>query len=261
MKLMTSGNREARLLALAGVPLIQPGDDICDIVLRAVEQSEESLQAGDILVIAQKIVSKAQDRYVDLARVTPSPRAVDLAQTVDKDPRVIELILRESQEVLRVRNDVMIVVHRSGFVMANAGIDFSNVESEGADERVLLLPLDPDGTCASIRKTLHERAGVRAGVIINDSHGRAWRNGTVGVAIGASGVPTVLDLRGQPDLFARRLRITQVGFADELAAAASLLMGQAGEGTPIVLIRGVQYDESAGCAADLMRPKELDLFR
>lgn len=258
---MTPGNREARLLAPAGVPLVQPGDDICDIVLRALAESGESLQAGDILVIAQKIVSKAQGRYVDLARVTPSPRALDLAQTVAKDARVIELILQESQEVLRVRSDVIIVVHRSGFVMANAGIDFSNVESGGADERVLLLPLDPDGTCASIRKTLHERAGVSAGVIINDSHGRAWRNGTVGVAIGASGVPTVLDLRGRPDLFARRLRITQVGFADELAAAASLLMGQAGEGTPIVLIRGVQYDESDGCAADLMRPKGLDLFR
>jgi coenzyme F420-0:L-glutamate ligase / coenzyme F420-1:gamma-L-glutamate ligase len=258
---MTTGNREVRLLALAGVPLVRPGDDICDIVLRAVAQSGESLQAGDVLVITQKIVSKAQDRYVDLAGVTPSPRALDLVRTVEKDPRVIELILRESQEVLRARSDVIIVVHRSGFVMANAGIEFSNVESGGADERVLLLPLDPDGTCATIRKTLHERAGVRAGVIINDSHGRAWRNGTVGVAIGASGVPTLLDLRGQPDLFARPLRITQVGFADELAAAASLLMGQASEGTPIVLIRGVQYDENDDCAADLMRAKELDLFR
>ena len=188
---MTPGNREARLLALAGVPLVQPGDDICDIVLRAVAHSGESLQAGDILVIAQKIVSKAQGRYVDLARVTPSPRALDLAQTVAKDARVIELILQESQEVLRVRSDVIIVVHRSGFVMANAGIDLSNVESGGADERVLLLPLDPDGTCASIRKTLRERAGVHAGVIVNDSHGRAWRNGTVGVAIGDAAVVRV----------------------------------------------------------------------
>jgi coenzyme F420-0:L-glutamate ligase / coenzyme F420-1:gamma-L-glutamate ligase len=256
-----TAHSEARLLALNGVPLVRPGDDLCDIVWQALMRSRVALQAGDVLVIAQKIVSKAQGRYVELAHVAPSSRALDLAQTLDKDPRVIELILQESQEVLRVRRDVIIVVHRTGFVMANAGVDESNLEPGAAGDRVLLLPLDPDGTCHQIANELFARAGVRPAVIINDSHGRAWRNGTVGVAIGASGVPALLDLRGRPDLFGRRLRITQVGFADELAAAASLLMGQADEATPIVLIRGVRSEGRQGRAADLIRARELDLFR
>jgi coenzyme F420-0:L-glutamate ligase/coenzyme F420-1:gamma-L-glutamate ligase len=258
---MTTRNREARLLALDGVPLVQAGDDLCDIILRGMAQAGERLRAGDIVVLAQKIVSKAQGRCVHLARVMPSARALELAQVVQKDPRVIELILGESLEVLRVRRDVIIVVHRSGFVMANAGIDFSNVEANTADDHVLLLPLDPDGTCDRIRTELLARTQVPVGVIINDSHGRAWRNGTVGVAIGASGLPALLDLRGKPDLFGRALRITQVGLADELAAAASLLMGQADEATPIVVIRGVQHEQRDGRAAELVRPKDLDLFR
>ena len=258
---MARERQEARLIALAGVPLVQAGDDLCAIILHAVAQSGESLQAGDVLVIAQKIVSKAQARYVELADIIASEQALRLAEVVQKDPRMIELILRESTEVLRVRRDVIIVVHRSGFVMANAGIDYSNVAADTADERVLLLPADPDGTCERLREELQASAQVPVSVIINDSHGRAWRNGTVGVAIGASGVPALLDLRGEPDLFGRTLRITQVGFADELAAAASLLMGQGAEGTPIVLIRGVQLPQPAGRAADLVRPKELDLFR
>jgi coenzyme F420-0:L-glutamate ligase/coenzyme F420-1:gamma-L-glutamate ligase len=258
---MTASNREVRLLALSGVPLVQAGDDLGDIILHAVAQAGEALAAGDVLVIAQKIVSKAEGRLVDLAQIAPSPRAVALTREVDKDARAIQLILDESLEILRVRRDVVIAVHRSGFVMANAGIDFSNVEANNADERVLLLPLDPDGTCERIRSQLQTHAQVPLAVIINDSHGRAWRNGTVGVAIGASGLPALLDLRGKPDLFGRALRITQVGLADELAAAASLLMGQADEATPIVLIRGATYEHHEGCAADLVRPKELDLFR
>jgi coenzyme F420-0:L-glutamate ligase/coenzyme F420-1:gamma-L-glutamate ligase len=258
---MTASNREVRLLALGGVPLVQAGDDLCAIILDAIARSGEKLAAGDVLVIAQKIVSKAQGRYVELAQVSPSSRALALAEVVSKDPRVIELILEESLEVLRVRRDVMIVVHRTGFVMANAGIDFSNVEAGAVDERVLLLPLDPDGTCERIRMGLQAHANVPVAVIINDSHGRAWRNGTVGVAIGASGVPALLDLRGRPDLFGRALRITQVGLADELAAAASLLMGQADEGCPIVLIHGAQHEPREGRASELVRPKELDLFR
>jgi len=257
---MAGKRQEVRLIALAGVPLVQAGDDLCAIILRAVAQSGESLQAGDVLVIAQKIVSKAQARQIDLADVIASEDALRLAEVVQKDPRIIELILRESTEVLRVRRDVIIVVHRSGFVMANAGIDYSNVGGT-ADERVLLLPADPDGTCERLRKELQASAQVAVSVIINDSHGRAWRNGTVGVAIGASGVPALLDLRGAPDLFGRKLRITQVGFADELAAAASLLMGQGAEGTPVVVIRGVRSSEPSGCAVDLVRPKELDLVR
>jgi coenzyme F420-0:L-glutamate ligase / coenzyme F420-1:gamma-L-glutamate ligase len=253
--------RELRLIALGGVPLLQPGDDLCETILHAVARSGEQLRSGDVLVLAQKIVSKAQGRFVDLDQVTPSPRALELAKVVEKDPRVIELILRESAEVLRARRDVIVVVHRLGFVMANAGIDFSNVDAKEENSRVLLLPAEPDGECERLCRDLLERAGTSVAVIINDSHGRAWRNGTVGVAIGASGIAALLDLRGRPDLFGRALRITQVGLADELAAAASLLMGQADEGTPIVLVRGLSYAQMEGRAADLVRPKELDLFR
>lgn len=258
---MDTNRSEARLIALAGVPHVHSGDDLHAIVLDALARTGEALQDGDVLVMAQKIVSKAQGRMVDLASITPSPRAQELARSVDKDPRLLELILQESQEVLRVRRDVIVVVHRHGFVMANAGIDLSNVEDNAGDRHALLLPQDPDGFCAMLRDRLHESTGARVAVIVNDSHGRAWRNGTVGVAIGASGLPALRDLRGEADLFGRPLRITQVGFADELAAAASLLMGQGAEGRPVVLIRGVQYDAGEGSAADLVRPRELDLFR
>jgi coenzyme F420-0:L-glutamate ligase/coenzyme F420-1:gamma-L-glutamate ligase len=249
------------LVALGDVPLVREGDDLCEIILTALARSGETLLSGDIVVLAQKVVSKAHGRYVELASVTPSARALELAKVVEKDPRLIELILGESSEVLRIRRDVVVVVHRLGFVMANAGIDFSNAEANEGDTRVLLLPSDPDGDCERLGRELQERIGARVGVIINDSHGRAWRNGTVGVAIGASGVPALLDLRGKPDLFGRPLKITQVGLADELATAASLVMGQADEGTPIVLVRGVRFEGREGRAADLIRPKELDLFR
>jgi coenzyme F420-0:L-glutamate ligase/coenzyme F420-1:gamma-L-glutamate ligase len=248
-------------MALDGVPLIGAGDDLCEIILSALEQTGEQLRAGDVVVIAQKIVSKAQGRQVHLDGIAPSARALELAEVVQKDPRVIELILSESVEVLRTRRDVIVVVHRSGFVMANAGIDFSNVEAGAPDESVLLLPVDPDGTCERIRAELFERTQIRVAIIINDSHGRAWRNGTVGVAIGASGLPALLDLRGQRDLFGRPLRITQVGLADELASAASLLMGQANEGRPIVLVRGLGFARHDGTGQELIRRRELDMFR
>jgi coenzyme F420-0:L-glutamate ligase / coenzyme F420-1:gamma-L-glutamate ligase len=253
--------REVRLIALAGIPLVREGDDLCELIVNAVARSGERLVTGDVMVLAQKIVSKAQGRYVDLARVTPSARALELAKVVDKDPRIIEVILSESLEVLRARRDVLVVVHRLGFVMANAGIDLSNVDGNVEDTRALLLPTDPDGECDRIHRALLERTQASVGVIINDSHGRAWRNGTVGVAIGASRVPALLDLRGKPDLFGRALRITQVGLADELAAAASVVMGQGDEGIPAVLIRGVHFKGREGRAADLIRPKALDLFR
>ncbi len=256
-----SRKRELRLIALDGVPLVQEGDDLAAIVLGALQRSGETLQSGDVLVLAQKIVSKATGCHVDLASVAPSPRALELAGVVQKDPRIIELVLRESKEVLRARRDVIVVEHRLGFVMANAGIDFSNVEGNAEESRALLLPRDPDAECRELREALRQRANADVAIIINDSHGRAWRNGTVGVAIGAAGLPALLDLRGKPDLFGRTLRITQVGQADELAAAASLLMGQSDEGTPIVLIRGHVSVTHEGCAADLIRPKDMDLFR
>ena len=251
--------RDLHLIALSGVPIVREGDDLCDIVFAAVAHSGEQFRNGDVLVLAQKIVSKARGRYVDLRTITPSARAHELARTVEKDARLIELILRESTEVLRVRRDVIIVAHRLGFVMANAGIDFSNVDGDANACRALLLPEDPDAECNQIRRELNKMTGLDIGVVLNDSHGRAWRNGTVGVAIGASGVQALADMRGKPDLYGRAFRITQVGVADEIAAAASLLMGQSDEGLPAVVIRGLQTGD--GCAADLIRPRKIDLFR
>lgn len=251
------------LTPLPGLPLVGPGDRLDELVLEAIERAGIFLADGDILVLAQKIVSKAEGRMVNLARVVPSPRAVGLAGQIDKDPRLVELILRESQEVLRTRPGAIIVVHRLGFVCANAGIDHSNVKGEGSaeEEWVLLLPEDPDGSAERLRRQLEMATGTRIGVLIIDSHGRAWRNGTVGVAVGLSGLPGLVDLRGQEDLFGYQLRITQVGAADELAAAASLVMGQAAEGTPVVHARGFPYPLREASLDELLRPKELDLFR
>jgi coenzyme F420-0:L-glutamate ligase / coenzyme F420-1:gamma-L-glutamate ligase len=245
------------LRPLRDIPLIRPGDDLAAIILESLEKSGWTLQAGDVLVLAQKVVSKAESRIVDLADVTPSPRAVELGREVDKDARLVELILSESKSVVRHRPGVLIVEHRLGFVMANAGIDRSNVD--GA-EQALLLPLDPDRSAAEIRRAIAARTRVDVGVLIIDSFGRAWRNGTIGTAIGASGVPTLLDLRGRPDLYGRPLETTEVGWADELASAASLMMGQASEGRPIILVRGVT-EAGEGTVADLVRPKEKDMFR
>jgi len=250
---------ELSIAALAGIPLVKEGDDIAGLILNGLAASGLLLRRGDVLVIAQKIVSKAEGRVVDLRGVTPSPRAKQLAAEVDKDPRLVELILRESTEVVRHRKGVLVVAHRSGIVLANAGIDASNVA--GDEHHVLLLPEDCNRSCRDIRARLGVRTRVEPAVLIIDSLGRAWRNGTVGVALGAAGLPALLDLRGTPDLFGRELRSTELGIADEIAAAASLLMGQAGEGTPVVLLRGLNLPDADGSADDLIRARELDLFR
>ncbi len=251
------------LTPLPGIPLIHPGDDLAAIVLAALPRLGLSLQDGDILVFAQKVVSKSEGRLVNLVGITPSPRAGELALQIDKDPRLVELILRESNAVLRTRPGTIIVEHRLGFVCANAGIDHSNVagEANGLEEWVLLLPQDPDASARRLRSQLEAASGAALGVLVIDSHGRAWRLGTVGVAIGISGLPGLLDLRGKSDLFGYNLRITQVGVADELAAAASLMMGQAGEGTPIIHVRGFPYPLREGSLAEMLRPEEQDLFR
>ena len=250
------------LAALAGIPLVRPGDDIAALILHGLASSGLALQRGDVLAVAQKIVSKAEGRQVDLRTVTPSARALSLAAEVDKDPRLVELILSESTEVVRHRKGVLVVAHRSGTVLANAGIDASNVGPGGSDDNhVLLLPEDCNRSCREIRARLAARTGIEAGVLIVDSLGRAWRNGTIGVALGAAGMPALLDLRGRPDLFGRKLRTTQIGIADEIAAAASLLMGQADEGTPVVLIRGLELPAADGSAGELIRDRALDLFR
>lgn len=252
------------LTPLTGIPLIQPGDDLAAIILDSLKRSHITLQDGDILVVAQKVVSKAEGRLVNLAEVAPSPQALDLAARAQKDPRLVEVILRESREVLRVKPGTIIVEHRLGFVCASAGVDHSNVKGAGEDpsqEWVLLLPEDPDASAQALRARLEAASGVRLGVLINDSHGRAWRLGTVGVAIGLAGLPGLLDMRGWPDLFGFRLQITQVGVADELAAAASLVMGQSAEGTPVVHVRGFPYPLREGCLGELLRPPQEDLFR
>jgi len=251
------------LTPLNHIPLIRQGDDLADIVVNAFEKNNIRLADNDILVFAQKIVSKAEGRAVNLVTVMPSPRAVELAQQTEKDPRVVELILQESNEVVRTRVGTIVVEHKLGFICANAGIDHSNVAGVGdtAEEWVLLLPINPDHSAEMIRSDIQSKTGKQVGILIIDSHGRAWRNGTVGVAIGIAGMPGLEDLRGKPDLFNFTLRITQVGVADELAAAASLIMGQAAEGTPAVHVRGFPYPLRDGSLKELIRPKDQDLFR
>jgi coenzyme F420-0:L-glutamate ligase/coenzyme F420-1:gamma-L-glutamate ligase len=231
------------------------------VILTSLERTGLTFQDGDILVIAQKIVSKSEGRLVDLKTVTPSTQAVELAERSEKDPRIVELILRESKSVLRSRPGTIIVEHHLGFVCANAGIDQSNVKKENDGDWVLLLPLNPDETAANIRRRLEKISDARLGVLIIDSHGRAWRLGTAGVAIGLSGLPGLVDLRGEKDLFGYQLRISEVGAADELASAASLLMGQAAESKPVILVRGFPYPLREGNLNELIRPKEQDLFR
>jgi len=253
------------LTPLISIPLIRHGDNLADILLSALHITGLDLQNGDILVLAQKIVSKAEGRTVDLTSITPSQKALEFAQSTEKDPRIVELILQESNEILRTRPGAIIVEHKLGFVCANAGIDHSNVKGEDSDVKaedwVLLLPENPDCSAAQIRQKIEAATDTQIGILIIDSHGRAWREGTVGMAIGISGLPGLADLRGQPDLFGFKLQITQVGVADELAAAASLMMGQAAEGTPAVHVRGFPYPLREGKLGELLRPKEQDLFR
>ena len=251
------------LTALKGIPIIKPGDNLAGIILSSIQQSDLTLEDGDILVLAQKIVSKAENQFINLANIQPSPQALALSAKSGKDPRLAELILRESTEILRTRFGSVIVEHRLGFVCANAGIDHSNVAGEGttSEDWVLLLPQDPDRSSEVLRLQLQQVSGKKLGIMIIDSHGRAWRLGTVGVAIGISGLPGLMYERGWQDLFGYTLQITVVGVADELAAAASLVMGQASEGTPVVHVRGFQYPLRNGSMKELLRPKEQDMFR
>ncbi len=251
------------LTPLKGIPIVTPGMDLVEVIITGLDSSNLELQDSDIIVIAQKIVSKSEGRLVNLATVTPSESAIELGIKADKNPRLVELILRESNKVLRTRPGTIIVEHKLGFICASAGIDHSNVRGEGSvnEEWVLLLPENPDESARHIRKSLETKYGVPIGVLINDSHGRAWRIGTVGITVGISGIPAVVDERGWKDLSGYTLKITEVGAADELAAAASLVMGQAAEGTPIVHVRGFPYPLRESHLGELLRPKEQDFFR
>ncbi len=249
------------LTAIPAIPLVKPGDDLAALLIEALDGAAIVPGDHDIVVVAQKIVSKAEDRYVDLAEVSPSERARSLAKAVDKDPRLVEVILSESEDVVRYKPGVLVVAHRLGLVLANAGIDVSNLDPKPGGERVLRLPDDPDASAAALKARLDARYAIDLGIVISDSVGRAWRNGTVGIALGTAGLPALLDLVGRADLYGRPLQVTQTGFADELASAASLLMGQANEGLPAVIINGLAWDAPEVSARALQRPKDQDLFR
>ncbi len=251
------------LTPLKNIPIIRQDDNLADIIVDSLTTSNIQLANDDILIIAQKIVSKTEGRMINIASVTPSAKAVEIAVKAEKDPRVVELMLQESNEILRVRVGTIIVEHKLGFVCANAGIDHSNVGNNGNEgqEYVLLLPKDPDASAKNLREQIKQKTGLNVGVMIIDSHGRAWRNGTVGICIGLSGLPALIDERGWKDLFGYTLKVTVVGVADELAAAASLVMGQAAEGIPAVHVRGFPYPLGEGSLKELIRPKNQDMFR
>lgn len=242
------------------MPLVEPGADLPGIIIKALQAAGEIPAAGDAVALAQKIVSKAEGRIVRLESIKPSARAQDIAAQASKDPRVVELILRESKAVIRVSPGVIITEHNTGVILANAGIDRSNLPD--SDDSALLLPLDPDASAAILREALQKAFGVPLGVLITDSIGRPWRLGTVGTSIGSAGVLALDDLRGQPDLFGRELQVSEVAVADSLAAAAVLLMGEAAEGTPLVLIRGgARANDLGQTARTTLRPADEDLFR
>jgi coenzyme F420-0:L-glutamate ligase / coenzyme F420-1:gamma-L-glutamate ligase len=253
--------KQLTLSAVPGIPLIAPGDDLGAIIIAAMENAGLEPRAGDIVVVAQKVVSKAQGRYVDLATIVPSARAEELAVKVGKDPRLVEVVLSESVRVVRHQPGVLIVEHRSGFVTANAGVDRSNVAPLPDGDMVLLLPADPDAWAASLRAELERHFEKSLGVVVSDSFGRPLRRGTVGVALGSAGIPALEDLRGRLDLFGRPLEVTESALADEIASAASLLMGQADEAQPVVLVSGFAVAERHIPARALIRPASEDLFR
>jgi coenzyme F420-0:L-glutamate ligase / coenzyme F420-1:gamma-L-glutamate ligase len=253
--------RDLQLISVPGVPLIEPGTDLVSLICDISQNQGPALRDDDVLVLAQKIVSKAEGRYVDLAAIEPGEQARALSTQVQKDPRLVEVILSQSRKVLRHRPGVLIVEHKLGYVLADAGVDQSNVDPQRGVKPVLLLPEDPDRSARLLHEGLRLKLGKNIAVVINDSLGRAWRRGTVGIALGAAGLPALADLRGRPDLYGRPLQVSETGFADEIAAAASLLMGQADEATPIIVVRGLTWSAKASPAGQLLRDPTEDLFR
>lgn len=242
-------------------PEVAPGDDLVALSVAALDAARVTPRAGDILVVTSKIVAKAQGRFVDLDTVTPGAKALELARLTGKDARLVELILSQAREVVRATPHVIIVETHGGLILANAGIDQSNLARGEQSQRALLLPEDPDGEAAALRAGLEARLGFAPGVVISDSVGRPWRLGTVGIAIGAAGVPALWDRRGELDRTGRRLEVTEVALADAVAAAAVVAMGEGAEGRPAALVRGLAASAPARPAADLLRPRHMDLFR
>ena len=245
--------------AVPNIPLIQNGDDVLRITLDKIADAELQLQDGDILVISSKIISKAEGQRVLLNDVVPSDEAITLAEETAKDPRIVELVLQESTAVSRKRKGVLVTQHRLGFVSANSGIDQSNIKD--GDDAVLLLPTDPDEDARQFRDAIKTQLGVSVGIVISDTHGRPFRVGNVGVAIGVAGLPAIKDLRGRKDLFGRTLEVSQEAYADLVASAAHLLCGEADEGYPVILLRGVDISPPHGKASDMNRLPENDLYR
>jgi coenzyme F420-0:L-glutamate ligase/coenzyme F420-1:gamma-L-glutamate ligase len=246
---------------LAGLPEIKPGDDLTALLVEAIASAGLHPQAGDIVVVTSKIVAKAQNRFVALAGIEPGARARALAALTGKDARLVQVILHEAREVLRATPHVIIVETRDGLILANAGIDQSNLSSGDQGVRVLLLPEAPDAAAEALKRTLDARFGTDLGVIISDSAGRPWRLGTVGIGIGAAGVTSLWDRRGETDFTGRKLEVTEVAFADSVASAAVLAMGEGAEGCPAALVRGYATTAPARPAAHVLRPKPMDLFR
>lgn len=246
-----------KIIGLKGIPLIKPGDNLANLIIKAAKNQRLKIENGDVLVIAQTIVSKAEEQIVDLAEIKPSRKAIQLAKKTGKDPKIVELILKESKDVLRTGPDFIIVETKHGFICANAGVDQSNIEKGKA----LLLPKNPDKCAEKIRGEIKKITGTDIAVIISDSQGRAFREGVLGTAIGVSGLIPIWDRRGDIDLFGRELKITKVAVADQLTAAASLVMGEANEGIPVVLIRGAFYHKGKGKIRELLFPKKKDVFR
>jgi len=255
------GEHQVTITPLQGIPKVHPGDDVAVLLIAAIERGGLALQRNDIVVVTQKIVSKAEGRYLDIAAIEPGTRARELAALTGKDARFMEAILSQSAEVLRAAPGVIVAVTHHGLVLANAGIDQSNLEADDHGRRVLVLPQEPDASAARIKESLDRHFRTDVGVIVSDSAGRAWRLGTVGLAIGAAGVPSIVDRRGEKDLAGRPLEVTEVGFADAVAAAAVLAMGEAAEARPAALVRGLTWSAAPRPAAALMRPERQDLFR
>jgi coenzyme F420-0:L-glutamate ligase/coenzyme F420-1:gamma-L-glutamate ligase len=246
--------RSLEILPVEGIPEVQPGDDLSELISRT---AGEDLRAGDILIVTHKIVSKAEGRLVDLRAIEPSALAKGFAARYERDPRQIEVVLRESRRIVRMDRGLIIAETRHGFVCANAGVDVSNVPG---DDRVCLLPVDPDASAARLRKAIVARTGSNLAVIVSDSFGRPWREGITNVAIGVSGMDPLADYRGQRDPHGRPLEASVLAAADELAAAAELVMGKTA-GIPVAIVRGYPYERGSGTGKDLLMPPERDLFR
>ena len=249
------------LFAVPNLPVIQPGDDLGVLIVASLAEADAPLLDGDVVVVAQKVVSKVENRLARLDLVQPGAEALALAQRIGKDPRLVQLVLNESREVVRTGPGLLIVEQRNGLICANAGIDRSNIQQGETGEWVALLPLDPDLSARRLRDRLVDLTGKRVAVIITDTHGRPWRDGASGIAIGVAGIAPLQDRRGEHDLFGYELQHTIVGLADQVASAASLLQGQAAEGQPVVIVRGLTYEAREASAGEILRPRERDLFR